>query len=63
MKRRCPSCGHLFQPKADGPFLPFCSERCKLIDLGDWLNEQHRIPSDESPEDLFDIPDNDDKTH
>jgi endogenous inhibitor of DNA gyrase (YacG/DUF329 family) len=63
VKRRCPSCGRLFQPKADDPFLPFCSERCKLIDLGDWLNEQHRIPSDEAPDDLSDIPDSDDKTH
>ena len=27
---------------------PFCSERCKLIDLGAWIDECHRIPGDES---------------
>jgi endogenous inhibitor of DNA gyrase (YacG/DUF329 family) len=27
----------------DLPFFPFCSERCKLIDLGDWFDEEHRI--------------------
>lgn len=26
-------------------FFPFCSERCKLIDLGSWLDAQYRIPS------------------
>jgi endogenous inhibitor of DNA gyrase (YacG/DUF329 family) len=31
-------------------YRPFCSERCRLIDLGAWFNEQHRIP-DESPAD------------
>jgi endogenous inhibitor of DNA gyrase (YacG/DUF329 family) len=33
---------------------PFCSERCKLIDLGDWIEERHRIPGDET-----DAPDED----
>ncbi|MBC8106283.1 MAG: DNA gyrase inhibitor YacG [Anaerolineae bacterium] len=28
--------------------LPFCSERCKLIDLGRWLNGKYQIPVDES---------------
>lgn len=26
------------------PYRPFCSRRCKLIDLGDWLDESNRIP-------------------
>jgi endogenous inhibitor of DNA gyrase (YacG/DUF329 family) len=33
---------------------PFCSERCKLIDLGEWLDEGHRIPGD--PADTVDDP-------
>ncbi|MGH8321862.1 MAG: DNA gyrase inhibitor YacG [Gammaproteobacteria bacterium] len=33
---------------------PFCSERCKLIDLGDWLLEKHAIPGDTHPEDQDD---------
>jgi endogenous inhibitor of DNA gyrase (YacG/DUF329 family) len=28
------------------PYRPFCSERCKLIDLGAWADESHRIPGD-----------------
>jgi endogenous inhibitor of DNA gyrase (YacG/DUF329 family) len=27
-----------------GRFRPFCSERCKMIDLGNWLGERYRIP-------------------
>jgi len=63
VKRRCPTCKKLFEPVPDAPFTPFCSKRCRLIDLGDWLNEKHRIPSDEAPDDLSDIPDEDDRTH
>ena len=29
---------------ADNPFRPFCSERCKMIDLGAWANEDYRVP-------------------
>jgi len=63
VKRRCPTCKTLFQQGPDNPFFPFCSERCKLIDLGEWLNESHRIPSDEGPGDLYDNPDSDDTAH
>ncbi len=34
----------------DNPFRPFCSERCKMIDLGAWANEDYRVPIDESKE-------------
>jgi len=30
----------------DNPFRPFCSERCRLIDLGKWASEDYRIPGD-----------------
>lgn len=43
---RCPQCGKSCRIGSDNPWRPFCSERCKLIDLGDWLNEQFRIPSE-----------------
>lgn len=48
--RKCPSCRQKFDPERDRRWLPFCSERCKLIDLGAWLNEDHRISSDEMPD-------------
>jgi endogenous inhibitor of DNA gyrase (YacG/DUF329 family) len=32
---------------ADNPYRPFCSERCKLIDLGKWAGEKYRVPTKE----------------
>jgi uncharacterized protein len=45
MKVRCPGCKK-FVEFENNPFRPFCSERCKLIDLGAWAMEKHAIPSD-----------------
>jgi endogenous inhibitor of DNA gyrase (YacG/DUF329 family) len=39
---------------ADNRFRPFCSERCKLIDLGAWAAESYRVPTDEDPEAVVD---------
>jgi endogenous inhibitor of DNA gyrase (YacG/DUF329 family) len=42
----CPICHKQMETeKLDSwPSFPFCSERCRLIDLGRWLGEQYRIP-------------------
>lgn len=40
---RCPSCGRKIPYSTDNPFRPFCSERCKLLDLGAWANEERTI--------------------
>ena len=50
MKVQCPTCDTDVVWSAESPFRPFCSERCKLIDLGDWAAENHRIP-DKAPAD------------
>ncbi len=42
---RCPTCGRELE-WSTAPFRPFCSERCRLVDLGAWLSEQHAIPGD-----------------
>jgi hypothetical protein len=47
---RCPTCKRIVklseQDYSDrAKFYPFCSERCKLIDLGAWLDADYRIPS------------------
>lgn len=47
----CPTCQKKNTWKPDNTFKPFCSERCKLIDLGAWADESHRIPSEEKPTD------------
>ncbi len=46
---RCPTCNKLFDP-AQSRAMPFCSDRCRRIDLNRWLNEEISMPisSDES---------------
>jgi hypothetical protein len=39
----CPQCGTTVPWQDDQRWKPFCSERCKLIDLGEWATEGHRI--------------------
>ena len=41
----CPRCGTR-REWSGNPFRPFCSERCKLIDFGDWLTEKNTIPGE-----------------
>lgn len=46
----CPTCGAQVEWSEASRWRPFCSERCQLIDLGDWAAERHRIagePADE----------------
>jgi len=40
---KCPSCQKTVFWNDDYPFRPFCSDRCRLIDLGEWASENHRI--------------------
>ncbi|KKO49061.1 DNA gyrase inhibitor [Arsukibacterium sp. MJ3] len=47
---KCPTCSTAVIWDASSAFRPFCSERCKLIDLGDWAAENHRI-ADKAPTD------------
>jgi endogenous inhibitor of DNA gyrase (YacG/DUF329 family) len=59
--RACPVCGKELAKKVDPnePYhdFPFCSARCRLIDLGNWLGERYRVPGD--PVDLDQLPDED----
>lgn len=48
-KVACPTCGKSATWSAQNPWRPFCSERCRLIDLGAWLAEDNRIPGSEEP--------------
>lgn len=43
----CPTCKKPVRWTSEEKFKPFCSERCKLIDLGDWATEAHKIPGEE----------------
>ncbi|MEW6611283.1 MAG: DNA gyrase inhibitor YacG [Pseudomonadota bacterium] len=46
--RPCPQC-HKPAPWEGNPYRPFCSERCRLLDLGAWASEQYRVPAEEAP--------------
>ena len=46
-KVKCPTCGKEIEWNAEQAWRPFCSERCRLIDLGEWANERYRIPDTE----------------
>jgi len=45
---KCPTCKKEIEYK-DNPYRPFCSERCKLIDLGRWAGGEYRVPTNEKP--------------
>jgi len=45
-KVTCPTCGKNGTWTPSNVFRPFCSDRCKLIDLGEWADEGHRIPGE-----------------
>ena len=43
LKVQCPNCDKDVLWQTESQYRPFCSERCKLIDLGDWAEENHKI--------------------
>jgi len=45
---KCPTCSKQTE-YAGNPYRPFCSDRCKLIDLGKWAGGEFRVPTDERP--------------
>jgi uncharacterized protein len=50
MSLKCPHCGKETSIDAKNPYRPFCSERCKQIDLGFWISGTYRLPAEESDE-------------
>jgi len=48
---KCPACGRENDFNAE-PFGPFCSTRCKMVDLGKWFNEEYRISEPLRPDHL-----------
>lgn len=55
---KCPTCQRSLAWTAEQLFKPFCSERCRMIDLGEWLMEEKRIAGeslllDSDNEDVF----------
>jgi len=40
---RCPVCKKPVEPRSRNPAFPFCSPRCRQVDLGRWLGEEYRV--------------------
>ncbi|HWW19900.1 MAG TPA: DNA gyrase inhibitor YacG [Steroidobacteraceae bacterium] len=45
-QHRCPTCGRAIEWSDQFPHRPFCSDRCRLVDLGGWLSGERAIPGD-----------------
>lgn len=41
----CPVCKKPAEPPSRNPSFPFCSDRCRYVDLGRWFGEEYRVPS------------------
>ncbi|HYK17142.1 MAG TPA: DNA gyrase inhibitor YacG [Bryobacteraceae bacterium] len=54
---KCPICKKDVAP--DSPYHPFCSERCKIIDLGNWASEKYVISTPVQPADSEDASEED----
>ena len=48
---KCPTCKRSVPWSEESVYRPFCSERCRLIDLGAWFGEEHAIPGEPVAED------------
>jgi endogenous inhibitor of DNA gyrase (YacG/DUF329 family) len=55
MKWRCPICRTATESKSS-PDFPFCSERCRIIDLGNWSSEKYKISEPVIDETIVDKP-------
>lgn len=47
---KCPQCGKPVEWSPQSRWRPFCSERCKTIDLGAWASEAYRVPAVDAPD-------------
>jgi endogenous inhibitor of DNA gyrase (YacG/DUF329 family) len=47
---KCPQCGTPVPWSPESRWRPFCSERCKMLDLGAWASERYRVETTEAPE-------------
>ena len=54
---KCPHCGHLTLYSPENAYRPFCSERCRLIDLGEWASGNYAIPVSKESEAYVDVDD------
>jgi len=51
---KCPTCAKPVEWRPDNAYRPFCSERCRQIDMGAWASESYRIPAAKPPDGMSD---------
>lgn len=56
MKLNCPMCKNQLDVPEDFETRPFCSPRCKKLDLANWLEGKYRLPRELNPEELEQLP-------
>lgn len=54
LKVKCPRCHKEFS-YYDSEHRPFCTDRCKMIDMGQWLNESYTVPTTSSPDQHLEV--------
>ncbi|NVJ24270.1 MULTISPECIES: DNA gyrase inhibitor YacG [Myxococcus] len=52
----CPICKKPAPPRAENPAFPFCSRRCRAVDLGRWLGEEYRMPDRQAEQTEDELP-------
>lgn len=55
MKATCPICDKETELGSSNPYRPFCCKRCRLIDLGQWINESYSITENSVADSHIDI--------
>lgn len=60
--QRCPVCDSVLLSREEDGAFPFCSERCRLVDLGNWLGERYRIAADQDDSERPESKGEDDET-
>ncbi len=58
----CPTCGVETEFSEQNLFRPFCSKRCRLIDLGEWADEKYRVPEKPASQIVNDIEEDGDES-
>jgi uncharacterized protein len=53
---KCPQCGAPVKWEAASKYRPFCSQRCRQLDLGAWASEEYRVAADAPPDDDQETP-------
>ena len=47
---RCPTCRGEVKPREENPSFPFCTPRCRAVDLGRWFTGEYRVPEERTGE-------------